>query len=232
MGGIFLLVIGTFSMVALLAPGGVGWFLYLFLVPFYAAFPTAMFPPYGGVIAAGAWLILFPIVRAFLNTPQGKEFRKRRGWVPSPGDGGRWRRAAAASRAAAPAEAGASRAAGAARAAAGPRAAGRVPGATRRGAGPHSPADPLALASPLATGAFPGRPARSPAQGSRLTSGFRHRIARRRRPLARWRVLHGSASLARLHCVEPSTGIARAPSSRMDQQAGRVSRGRGTALSP
>ena len=45
MGGIFLLVIGTFSMVALLAPGGVGWFLYLFLVPFYAAFPTAMFRP-------------------------------------------------------------------------------------------------------------------------------------------------------------------------------------------
>ena len=91
MGGIFLLVIGTFSMVALLAPGGVGWFLYLFLVPFYAAFPTAMFPPYGGVVAAGAWLILFPIARTFLNTPQGKEFRKRRGWVLSPGDGGRWR---------------------------------------------------------------------------------------------------------------------------------------------
>ena len=42
--GIFLLVIGTFSLVALLAPGGVGWFLYLFLVPFYAAFPTAMLP--------------------------------------------------------------------------------------------------------------------------------------------------------------------------------------------
>jgi uncharacterized protein len=91
MGGIFLLVIGTFSMVALLAPGGVGWFLYLFLVPFYAAFPTAMFPPYGGVVAAGAWLILFPIARTFLNTPQGKEFRKRRGWVMTPGDGGRWR---------------------------------------------------------------------------------------------------------------------------------------------
>ena len=91
MAGIFILVIGTFSMVALVAPGGVGWFLYLFLVPFYAAFPTAMFPPYGGVIAAGAWLILFPIVRAFLKTPQGKEFRKRHGWLPSPGEGGRWR---------------------------------------------------------------------------------------------------------------------------------------------
>jgi uncharacterized protein len=91
MGGIFILLIGTFSMVALVAPGGVAWFLYLFLVPFYAAFPTAMFPPYGGIIAGGAWLILFPIVRAFLKSPQGKEFRKRHGWVPGPGDGGRWR---------------------------------------------------------------------------------------------------------------------------------------------
>jgi uncharacterized protein len=89
--GIFVLVIGTFSLVALVTPGGVGWFLYLFLVPFYAAFPTAMFPPYGGVIAAGAWLVLFPIVRALLDTPKGKAFRKRHGWVPVPGgSGGRW----------------------------------------------------------------------------------------------------------------------------------------------
>jgi uncharacterized protein len=90
--GIFLLVIGTFSLVALLAPGAVGWFLYLFLVPFYAAVPTAMFPPYGGVVAAGAWLVLFPIVRSLLHSPRGKEFRKRHGWVPIPtGGGGRWR---------------------------------------------------------------------------------------------------------------------------------------------
>jgi uncharacterized protein len=91
-GLIFVVVIGTFSMVALAAPGGVGWFLYLFLVPFYAAFPTALFPPYGGLIAAGAWLGLFPILRTLLHTKKGKEFRKRHGWVPIPGgEGGRWR---------------------------------------------------------------------------------------------------------------------------------------------
>ena len=92
--GIFLLVIGTFSLVALVAPGGVGWFLYLFLTPFYAAFPTAVLPPYGGIVAAGAWLILFPIVRTLLHTADGKEFRKRHGWmvIPSAGSGGgRWR---------------------------------------------------------------------------------------------------------------------------------------------
>jgi uncharacterized protein len=91
MGAIFLLVIGTFSLVALVSPGGAGWFLYLFLVPFYAAFPTAIFPPYGGLVAAGSWLVLFPIVRALLQTPQGRKLRERHGWITSPGRGGRWR---------------------------------------------------------------------------------------------------------------------------------------------
>ena len=36
----FLTVIGTFSMVALFTPGIAGWFLYLFLTPFYAIFPS------------------------------------------------------------------------------------------------------------------------------------------------------------------------------------------------
>ena len=52
----FLIVIGTFSVVALLTPGSPGWFLYLFLTPFYGIFPSIVFPPYGGLIAAGSWL--------------------------------------------------------------------------------------------------------------------------------------------------------------------------------
>jgi uncharacterized protein len=89
---LFILVVATFSVVALAAPGAAGWFLYLFLVPFYAAVPAAMFPPYGGVVAAGAWLVLFPVLRALLHTPRGKRLRARYGWVASPGaSGGRWR---------------------------------------------------------------------------------------------------------------------------------------------
>jgi uncharacterized protein len=90
---LFLLVIGTFSVIALLTPGRAGWFLYLFLTPFYAIFPSAVFPPYGGVVAAGMWLVGFPILRAALNTPGGTKFRKRHGWVMTPssgGSGGRW----------------------------------------------------------------------------------------------------------------------------------------------
>jgi uncharacterized protein len=91
-GGMFTLVIGTFSLVALLSPGSAGWFLYLFLTPFYAIFPTVLLPPYGGLIAAGAWLVLFPILRRLLNTPGAKKYRERHGWVmtPSTGGGGRW----------------------------------------------------------------------------------------------------------------------------------------------
>jgi uncharacterized protein len=91
--GMFLVVIGTFSVLALLTPGSAGWFLYLFLTPFYAIFPSIVLPPYGGVIAAGSWLALFPVVRSMLHSPGGKKFRERHGWVITPatgGRGGRW----------------------------------------------------------------------------------------------------------------------------------------------
>ena len=51
-----------------------GWFLYVFLMPFYAAFPTFIFPPYGGVVACGAWILLFPFLRRQLK-PWSKEFK-------------------------------------------------------------------------------------------------------------------------------------------------------------
>jgi uncharacterized protein len=84
----FLTVIGTFSVVALLTPGTAGWFLYLFLTPFYAIFPTIVLPPYGGVVMGGAWLILFPVLRALLHSPAGTKFRKQHGWVMAPSSGG------------------------------------------------------------------------------------------------------------------------------------------------
>ena len=89
----FLTVIGTFSVIALLTPGGAGWFLYAFLTPFYAIFPTMLFPPYGGAILGGAWLVLFPILRRMAHSPAGTKFRKRHGWVMLPsggGSGGSW----------------------------------------------------------------------------------------------------------------------------------------------
>ena len=71
---LFTVVVGIHSLVAILTPTAMGWFLYVFLMPFYAAFPTFIFPPYGGVVACGAWILLFPILRRRLK-PWSKEFK-------------------------------------------------------------------------------------------------------------------------------------------------------------
>ena len=68
--GIFTLVVGTFSLIAVATSGFAGWFLYLFLMPFYFAFPGAIFGLTGGLIALGAWVVAFPVLR--FGTPLGK----------------------------------------------------------------------------------------------------------------------------------------------------------------
>jgi uncharacterized protein len=73
---VFLLVIGTFSLVALGAPGCAGWFLYAFLAPFWFAFPFAMLGSPTGLLFLPAWLVGFPILRAIL----GKKLRGKPGW--------------------------------------------------------------------------------------------------------------------------------------------------------
>jgi uncharacterized protein len=68
---IFVFVIGTFSRQALVAPGGAGWFLYLFLLPFYLLFPMFLLHVAAGPLLALLWLILFPPLRLLA---------RRRGW--------------------------------------------------------------------------------------------------------------------------------------------------------
>ncbi|MEP0775694.1 MAG: TPM domain-containing protein [Acidobacteriota bacterium] len=72
-------VLGTFSLTALFSPGFGGWFLYLFLIPFWAVFPTILFTPYVGLPLLAIWLIGFPILKIWLrSTPAGKAFLKAR----------------------------------------------------------------------------------------------------------------------------------------------------------
>jgi uncharacterized protein len=54
---------------ALSSRGPAGWILYLFLTPFFFAFPAALFGARVGGVAALAWLIGFPILKAIL--PKG-----------------------------------------------------------------------------------------------------------------------------------------------------------------
>jgi uncharacterized protein len=88
MAAIFTAVIGVHSLVAILTPHAMGWFLYVFLMPFYAVFPSFILPPYGGVVACGAWILLFPILRNRLK-PWSKEFKARHPQLAGFAGGGR-----------------------------------------------------------------------------------------------------------------------------------------------
>jgi uncharacterized protein len=75
--GIFLLVVGTFSLLALGGSGCQSWFLYLFLVPFWTFFPAVLHPGVGAVTGLG-WLLLFPLLKWVLfKTAWGQELRQR-----------------------------------------------------------------------------------------------------------------------------------------------------------
>lgn len=67
---IFVGVIGVFSLVALVGKGGSSWFLYVFLMPFYAAFPWAIWGTAGALLIP-AWVIGFPIAKYWLRKSAG-----------------------------------------------------------------------------------------------------------------------------------------------------------------
>jgi len=65
-------VLGLFELVGLFAPGA-GWFLYLFLIPFWAAFPMAIWGPGAGMWLLGGHLLGFPVFKLLLGrTDWGK----------------------------------------------------------------------------------------------------------------------------------------------------------------
>ena len=92
MGAIFLSVVGVFAMSALFSKGGGAWFLYLFLVPFFFAFPAAILGGRWGLIIVLAWLIGFPILRTLIwHTSAGKGFRTSHPtWTTWSSSGGSW----------------------------------------------------------------------------------------------------------------------------------------------
>ncbi|RAW03136.1 TPM domain-containing protein [Pseudochryseolinea flava] len=63
-------VLGIFTVVALLIPDRTGWFLYAFLIPFYAVFPWVVLGLVGGGILLTIYLIAFPIARVLIGKTQ------------------------------------------------------------------------------------------------------------------------------------------------------------------
>jgi uncharacterized protein len=76
-------ILGLFEFIGLVAPG-VGWFLYFFLIPFWSAFPMAIWGARVGLYILGAHLLGFPILKMILGQTDwgqrmGKGFNQSRG---------------------------------------------------------------------------------------------------------------------------------------------------------
>ncbi len=59
-------IIGLFTVIGVLTPG-VGWFLYLFLIPFWAAFPIIVVGIKGALILLGVYLVGYPVAKLILS---------------------------------------------------------------------------------------------------------------------------------------------------------------------
>ena len=69
---IFVIVIGVFSTLALFGKGCMGWFMYVFLMPFYAAFPIGLWGKPAALVFP-VWLLGFPLAKLVLGrTSLGK----------------------------------------------------------------------------------------------------------------------------------------------------------------
>jgi uncharacterized protein len=76
--GVFAVVVGTFSLVALFGSGCSSWFLFLFLIPFYATFPPVGLGVPIGLVPLVLWMVGFPLAKLWLaRTDAGKAFIAR-----------------------------------------------------------------------------------------------------------------------------------------------------------
>jgi uncharacterized protein len=65
-GGFIFGIIGLFTFVGLMTPG-MGWFLYFFLIPFWAMFPIVVLGVTGALYTFGTYLIGFPVLKLFVS---------------------------------------------------------------------------------------------------------------------------------------------------------------------
>lgn len=59
-------IIGLFTIIGILTPG-VGWFLYFFLIPFWAMFPIIILGTKGAFVCLVTYVIIFPLAKLFLK---------------------------------------------------------------------------------------------------------------------------------------------------------------------
>lgn len=75
--GVFCVVVGLFTLIGLFVKGPQSWFLYVFLIPFWLAFPWAAIGGMMGLLPALIYVVGFPIAKTWLAKSQsGKHFQQ------------------------------------------------------------------------------------------------------------------------------------------------------------
>lgn len=69
-------IIGLFTVIGVLTPGA-GWFLYVFLIPFWAMFPIVVVGVTGSLILLGLYLVGFPLAKIAVSRMPWYEKAKR-----------------------------------------------------------------------------------------------------------------------------------------------------------
>jgi uncharacterized protein len=84
-------ILGLFTFLGLFVKGCMGWFMYAFLIPFYAVFPMAVLGPNGGLTALGIYAFGFPVLKGIISrTAWGKRMMKSMENSSKHGGGGGW----------------------------------------------------------------------------------------------------------------------------------------------
>lgn len=60
-------IIGVFTFVGIVTPGGMGWFLYVFLIPFWSVFPMAIFGSQAALFIIGTYAALYPVAKILVG---------------------------------------------------------------------------------------------------------------------------------------------------------------------
>ena len=63
-------IIGIFTIVGVVTPG-MGWFLYVFLIPFWAMFPIIVVGIKGALVLLGTYVVGFPLAKLIVSSRPG-----------------------------------------------------------------------------------------------------------------------------------------------------------------
>ncbi|HKQ24313.1 MAG TPA: TPM domain-containing protein [Burkholderiales bacterium] len=60
-------IVGLFTFIGLVTPGGMGWFLYFFLIPFWSMFPMFIFGSGAALKILGTYAVLYPVAKVYVS---------------------------------------------------------------------------------------------------------------------------------------------------------------------